>query len=132
MDNMFQSLFGRTFRSMTELWLGVAYVVCMFAVITFRPQRIGDRNLFRLSYLLFGLYLVLPAIADGIVSLATAGLDTGTAAVRQPFAAPAWGTTAVNVLVGILASCLLAASICLGLGSLTSRGSDQPGAPVEQ
>jgi len=130
MDEMFQMLFGRSLWALTEIWLAVAYVASMFVVITFRPQRVGHRDLFRWSYLAFGLYLVLPAIADAILWLGT--LDTGAGYPRRGLVEPAWGSMPARVLVSILARCLLAVSICLGLASLASGSADRPQPPGEQ
>ena len=132
MDRLSETLFGGSFRNIVEINLAVAYVVCMFAVIAFRPQRIGDRDLFRRSYLVFGLYLILPAIGHGIVSLATTLLEAAPSVATDLLSMPHPGVRAGNTIVGVVATCLLAVSICLGLGSLTFRGSDQPAPPVEK
>jgi len=132
MDRLSETLFGGSFRNMVEINLAVAYVVCMFAVIAFRPQRIGDRDLFRRSYILFGLYLILPAIGHGILSLATAALEPTPSAAADLLFTPNRGVRAGNTIVSVLATCLLAVSICLGLGSLTFRGSDQSAPPAEK
>ena len=116
MDNVFQNLFGRTFNSLSEVWLAVAYVVSMFAVLIFRPQQVVKPALFRGSYCAFALYLVLPALADGILRLTSFGQQqTG---MGRMAAQPSWTNTLVDVAVSIVAKCLLAASICYGLSSL--------------
>jgi hypothetical protein len=131
MDEMFQMLFGRSLWALTEIWLAVAYVVSMFVVITFRPQRVGHRVLFRWSYLAFALYLILPAIADGILWLGTLDVNTGDYPWRR-MGEPPWGSMAARVLISIVARCLLAISICLGLGSLAFGSADRPQPPGEQ
>jgi hypothetical protein len=122
MDETFQMALGRTLSNLTEIWLAVAYVVCMFAVIAFRPQRVTHRELFRWSYLLFAIYLLLPVIADGFLRL---GAGPGTASPSRPFGEqPAWGSIVARILTNIVARCLLAVSICLGLASLTHGTSE--------
>jgi hypothetical protein len=120
MDNMFQNLFGRSFSYLSDVWLVVAYVVCMFAVATFRPQQIGKAVYFRNSYLLFAVYLVIPVVADGILQLLPSdpgpqSVGMGMRAIAKP---ASYATTVVNVIVNIAAKCLLATSICYGLASL--------------
>lgn len=132
MNRLSEMLFGGSYRNVVEVNLAVAYVVCMFAVIAFRPQRIGDRDLFRRSYLLFGLYLILPAVGHGILSLAMTAREATPSAATDLFIEPDRGIRTGNTIISVLATCLLAMSICVGLGSLTFRGSDQPPAPPER
>jgi hypothetical protein len=116
MANVFQDL-GRTFGSMSEIWLAVAYVVSMFVVLAFRQHQIADLNAFRLSYKMFALYLVLPAIAEGILRLINAGSRQGTMP-SMSMASPGWMQTAFDVTITIVAKGLLAGSICYGMSSL--------------
>src|SRR3990172_2976093 len=104
MDSVFQNLFGRTFSSMSEVWLTAAYVVCMFMVLVFRPQQIAKPSLFRGSYWLFALYLVVPAVADGVLRLTNFGQQqVGMGRMGTP---PSWTNTVVDVAVAIVAKCL--------------------------
>ena len=48
---------------MTQVWLNVAFVVCIFAALTFRPGRIGNESKFRRSILLFAISLVIPSLS---------------------------------------------------------------------
>jgi hypothetical protein len=47
-----------------EVWVAVAYVIGMFTAVVFRPRQIGNAKLFRVSYLLFGLYMLIPAAVE--------------------------------------------------------------------
>lgn len=131
MNDPFQMLFGRSLWALTEIWLAVAYVVSMFVVITFRPQRVGHRVLFRWSYLAFALYLILPAIADGILWLGTLDVNAG-GFPRQRMGEPLWSSMAASIVLSIAARCLLAIAICLGLGSLSLGSADRPQPPGQQ
>ena len=116
MESVFQNVFGRTFSSMSEVWLAVAYVLSMFMVLIFRPQQIASPSVFRGSYCAFALYLVLPVVVDGVLRLINFGQQpTGMGRMAAP---PSWTNTVVDVGVSIVAKCLLAASICYGLSSL--------------
>jgi uncharacterized membrane protein len=115
---------------LTEVWLAVAYLVSMFVVLIFRPQRISDRDLFRRSYILFALYLILPAIADGIVSLINA--DRSDTLSRLPFSDKTPALSQMRIVATMAAQCLLAISIFLGLASLTHRAAASPAMPDEQ
>ena len=52
-----------------EIWLAVAYLSAMFVVLAFRPQQIGNPVLFRMSYILFAFYLIVPSCVNTIASL---------------------------------------------------------------
>lgn len=52
-----------------ETWVAVAYVFGMFAVLGFRPQQIGRPYTFRLSYIFFALYFIVPSAINGILYL---------------------------------------------------------------
>jgi hypothetical protein len=123
---VFQSLFGR----LSEGWLAVAYLVSMFVVVIFRPQRVSDRDLFRWSYIVFALYLIVPAIADGIVSLGNS--DRGDMLSRLPFSDRTPALSQIRIVATMAAQCLLAISIFLGLASLTHRAAASPAMPDEQ
>ena len=52
-----------------ETWVAVAYVLGMFAVLAFRPQQIARPYTFRLSYIFFALYFIVPSAINGILYL---------------------------------------------------------------
>ena len=95
----------------TEVWLGVAYLVGMFAVLIFRPQQIENVYLFRVSYILFGLNLIVPGVLNALASLTT--MDGG-------FRGGGDHAIAMTVFqfTAVLAKILLGLSIIFALSSL--------------
>ncbi len=95
-----------------EVWVAAAYVLGMFAILAFRPQRIAKPGAFRRSYLLFVLYLVLPGVCRCAILLSFLETDlsrsTGLAAL-------------VVQLVDVIAKALLGFSIASALDSLVGR-----------
>jgi hypothetical protein len=96
-----------------EVWLVVSYVVCMFVVVTFRPNQIHNLARFRFSYNLFALYFLVPAVTEAILAIAAIegvvsprGQGTGI------------GLVLVTVLLNIVNKVLLAGFITCGLGCL--------------
>lgn len=57
--NAFTQILG----GMTQVWLNVAFVVCVFAILTFRPERITSKAKFRAGCILFALSLLIPTIS---------------------------------------------------------------------
>lgn len=55
-----------------EIWLVVTYVLCMFLVTAFRPQQIGSVGLYRFSYILFTMYLIIPTVLRSILAVVNA------------------------------------------------------------
>lgn len=52
-----------------EIWLAVAYVAGMMTAAIFRPERIAYPARFRISYFMFALYILIPAIGDWLVTM---------------------------------------------------------------
>jgi hypothetical protein len=102
------NLFGAT-----EIWLAVAYVVCMFAILAFKPQQIENAVFFRLSYILFALHLILPAVVNAVTSLSM--MDGGGMRPR--------GDSALFVFqfTGVFGKILLGLSIVFGLSAMNRR-----------
>jgi len=44
------------------MWLNVAFIVCIFSVLIFRPDRIAKPSQFRLAIILFAIALVIPSL----------------------------------------------------------------------
>jgi hypothetical protein len=110
MENLvFQETFGRLLGS-TEIWLAVAYVVCMFAILAFRPEQIENAGLFRTSYILFALFLILPSVINAFLSLSLRDVGVGHRG----------GETAILLLQvsGVFGKVLLGASVACALGSM--------------
>jgi hypothetical protein len=100
-----------------ETWVAVAYVAGMFLVLAFRPHQVGEPYAFRLSYILFASYLIVPSCINGSLWLTT--LDSGQVATRAVFGNSGMLTMAVYQLSGIIGKVLLGLSIFFALRSLT-------------
>ena len=59
------ALWNRAFGGV-ETWLTVALILSLFLVALFRPQQIASKFLFRLSYILLALSIVIPRIIEGL------------------------------------------------------------------
>ncbi|MFT3878618.1 MAG: hypothetical protein QM703_03040 [Gemmatales bacterium] len=94
-----------------ETWVAVAYVLGMFAVLAFRPQQIGKPYTFRLSYIMFALYFIVPSAINGILylSMIDGGFNRGGGG--------SWVIIGMQ-LTTILGRILLGLSIVLALSSL--------------
>ncbi len=55
--NAFTNLLG----GMTQVWLNVAFIVCVFGVLTFRPERIANPPKLKRAILLFSAALIIPS-----------------------------------------------------------------------
>jgi hypothetical protein len=70
---MMEEMFGRSglpaLLTGAETWIAVAYLIGMFVVVGFRPQRIAKVSAFRRSYILFVLYLILPSAINALTML---------------------------------------------------------------
>ena len=107
-----QQAFGNLVGS-AEIWLAVAYVLSMFAVLAFRPEQIGNPVFFRLSYVFFALFLILPSAVTAFTSLAAIDGMGGRRGGE--------GTFIVLQLSGLLGRLLLAGSIVSGLAAMKRR-----------
>lgn len=95
-----------------ETWIAVAYVTCMFVVLAFRPQQIADRSIFRISYIMFALYFVIPSGISAASWLAMMdGRGQGDAQTAMMAAQ----------LSGVIGRIFLAIAIVLGLASMNQR-----------
>jgi hypothetical protein len=112
---LLQSLFSNLLTG-TETWIAVAYLAGMFLVVGFRPQQIAEPFMFRLSYILFALYIVVPSCINGVVWLT---MQAGAGGMGRP-GDQALGT-AVLQLSGVIGRILLGVSIVCGLDSLRPR-----------
>jgi len=107
-SGMFSNLF-----SSAETWIAVAYVLGMFAVLAFRPQQIARPYTFRLSYILFALYFIVPSVITGILYLSSLDSGFGLNGGRGGSM-----TMLLFQLSSILGRVLLGLSIVLALGSM--------------
>lgn len=96
-----------------EVWLAFIYVLCMFAVTTLRPQQISSVGLFRLSYILFTFYLIIPSLVNTIVAIINAD--------RRNLGRPLEPSTAEQIVLPLfqaLGRVLFAIAILCGLAAL--------------
>ncbi len=109
---MLQSgLFSGLFNS-AETWVAVAYVLGMFAVLAFRSQQIARPYTFRLSYIFFALYFIVPSAITGILYLSMMDSNGMGGGRGGSFAL-------IGIqLCGVLGRILLGLSIVLALGSM--------------
>src|SRR4051812_48072703 len=125
MDRSLEIFLRQLYAGTGEVWLAVAYVVCMFGVSAFRPRRIGTPALFRLSYLLFALYLVVPSVAFSILEIKEARAEKG----GERKEAEAQLLVASSVVQGV-SKALLALTILCGLACVAlerDEGEEHPG-----
>ncbi len=118
------SLWSRTLGA-TEVWLAVAYLVCIFGVLVFRPQQIANTYLFRMSYILFAAYLIIPSVVESALTAITAD-----ALLFAPRNTPG-GLLSVLSVSAMLAKVLFALSIVFALGSLQGKRRDGGRMPEE-
>jgi hypothetical protein len=69
------SIFGGPFGG--QLWFYVVYLVCLFAVIAYKPQHIRNLSLFRISCYLFGIAVVLPSVVTLVAGVFSVNFGTG-------------------------------------------------------
>ena len=112
--NMLSQLFG----GMTQVWLNVAFIVCVFAAVIFRPGRINNISLLQIACVLFAMSLMAPGV--GVLFMENAGNSTG-AARSNPFSMEI--TTTMKVL-NIVPSALFSAAFLAAVMSLMPTGND--------
>lgn len=105
--NALTQLFG----GMTQVWLNVAFLVCVFGVLMFKPERIVNIASFRSACLLFALSLIAPSLGMFLV-------DTATDTKRPPMANPFGDVTLTMKIVNLLAPSLFAGAFLAGISSL--------------
>jgi len=70
MDELIQLYSG-----MTVVWLKAAFIVCIFGVLVFRPDRIHSLTLFQIACILFTLSLFAPGLIEIGLSYLIMGTD---------------------------------------------------------
>ena len=113
-DDGFEFL-SRVFGMQSTTWIIVAYLACMFLVGGFRSQNIGSPALFRLSFVLFALYIIIPALANGIVTLSMLDRPPGAGFGRR---GPMSAVFVIQPLMQMLSQLLFGISVICGLASL--------------
>lgn len=115
--NALSQLFG----GMTQVWLNVAFVVCMFGVVIYRPGRIRSHTLFRAAVVFFTLSMVAPSL--GMFLLDTAA-DTKPSARTNPFAAAE--VTMGMKIINLLPTVLYAIAFLSAIESMMSGANEAP------
>jgi len=119
--NFLNQLFG----GMTQIWLNVAFIVCVFGVVMFKPERIHNLSLFRIACLLFALSIIAPSLGMFLLSTAT---ETVGSARRNPFGEITLSIKIVNLLAPLLfAGAFLAAISSLVPTSIANSTAPQDG-----
>jgi hypothetical protein len=95
--NILSQLFG----GMTQVWLNVAFIACVFAVLIFKPDRIVKVALFQTGCFLFALSIIAPHIGTFLLSTAT---GPGRSMGGNPFGEITMSMKIVNILAPILFS----------------------------
>jgi hypothetical protein len=113
------SLFGDLFGG-AEIWIAVAYVIGMFLLLAFRPERVTRVGAFRRSYVLFALYLILPGVVRSLLFLSMID-NTSKPEGAVVVIVFQWTHTAGQILLGL--------AIASGLGSMVGRQLWQPTRP---
>lgn len=108
------SIFNQMLGNVTQVYLNVAFILCVFIVAAFKPQRIDDRSRFRLACLLFAISIVLP----NLVSLFA---DPGGLLTDRKAAEKNWGVG----LFSLVSPFLFALSFLAAIDSITPRDGQQ-------
>lgn len=109
-----------------EIWLAVAYLASMFAVAAFRPQQIVNAFAFRLSFILFIIYLIVPSVVESALLALTADFFD-----FRPRNNPGNSTTVIYSMSAMLAKVMFGLSIYCGLSSLLGKRRQEPRLPEE-
>jgi hypothetical protein len=106
-------------------WLAVAYLLCLFGIALFRPQQLRSPYLFRVSYILFAISLILPSFVDALVQMAA--LEDA-----RPFRGGGsdLGLMIVSPLFHMMGKVLFGVSVICGFGSLRYRPENRDGSPM--
>jgi hypothetical protein len=56
--------FAQLFNGVGQIYLNVAFIVCVFGILSFKPDRIANISQFKLGCMLFSLSLVIPMIGS--------------------------------------------------------------------
>jgi hypothetical protein len=115
-DLLLQRLFGGD-----HSWAQAVYLAGMFAVLLWRKESVVNWRLFRISYLLYGGSIVLPAIITPLLPLAVQGRGIGSSEAQ----------ILTYAIINAIGPTLFAAALVCGLGSMMPRlkMTQSPGPP---
>lgn len=114
--NALSQLFG----GMTQVWLNVAFVVCVFGVALMRPGRIRNLSMFRAATVFFAISLIAPSVG---LFLMSSGGEGAASARANPFGGEV--TTGMK-LVDMLPVALYAVAFLTAIESLMPRPGETP------
>ena len=109
---------AQLFGGMTQVWLNVAFIVCIFGVLAWKPERIVNLSSFRVACLLFALSILAPSFGVFVLDSAT---DVGGARGRSPFGEITTTMKIVNLLPPLFFACAFLAAISSLLPTRESR-----------
>jgi len=110
--------------NMTQVWLNVAFIACVFAVLMFKRERIVNVALFRTACVLFTLSLIAPSV--GLFLLSTVA-EAASPMARKPFGEITVSMKVVNLLAPLLFAGAFMTAVSSMIPSPTSHatGPDQ-------
>ncbi len=116
------NLLAQLFGGMTQIWVNVAFLVCVFGLLMYRPERIVNVALLRIACLLFAVSLIAPSLA---IFLLSAGEETGSSMRSNPFGEITWSMKIVNLLPPVL----FAGAFLAAVSSIMPTSAAKPTAP---
>ncbi len=114
--NLLTQLFG----GMTQMWLNVAFIVCVFAVLCFKPERVRKPAVFQIACFLFALSIVTPSFSMFLIS---ASGRSGPARLADPLGEFGMAVKVVNFLSPLLFSL----AFLMAVGSLGAPEAEPAG-----
>ena len=96
-----------------ETWLAVVFLIGLFCVAIWQPQRIVRPTLFRTAYILFALSILVPAFTEVIFRITTLG-TADSIARRGAFGTP----LLVSSTITLVGRVVFGISVVCALGSL--------------
>jgi len=112
------NLISQFFGGVTQMWLNVAFIVCVFGVLCFRPERIARPRAFHGACFVFALSLIMPSVTMFVLTMPEAGRR------GNPFAEPGL----LEKIFSFLGPLLFAIAFLMAVGALCPR----PGVPTQR
>ena len=98
-------MLGQLLGGATRVWLEFAFLVSIFTILTFRPERIRNASLFQTACGLLALSMILPSLLIFAVDSSSnaTGFGTGRTAAAQEISVFVKGITASGPILFALA-----------------------------
>jgi hypothetical protein len=116
-------ILAQLFGGMTQVWLNVAFIVCIFGVLAWKPERIVNFTSFRAACLLFALSILAPSFGVFVLDTAT---DVGGARGRSAFGEITTTMKIFNLLPPLFFACAFLAAISSLLPSRETKPTPPP------